>query len=338
VLTIAFLPGCAPEPEKVPTLEDMEPTIWRCQTLQTKGSGGAIYIDTFKEEIEAKTNGKLKVEIYYSSGLGYDETKGISNIRDGLYELTDITGSYVHGEFFISDCTDFWYLIPYNKECQKEVAEALSPQFEEALTTKYNQYFFGMLFGWPFSNMTTDKEVKSLDDMKGLKIRAKGVYMTNLVNSLGGTAAPLPFVEIYDAFSKGTVDAVITCPCAFWYNKFHEMGRYMLNFNTGSSDIFFVVNKDAFDALPVQVQGWVREALKHGIEAERDFMMKDNADCMENLEGAGVKMTDISPQGIERIKEITQPFIDKYIAEGGAPAEQAINTIKTTVAKWEAKQ
>src|SRR5690606_5546733 len=61
----------------------------------------------------------------------------------------------------------------------------------------------------PYVIMTSKKEVHTLEDLAGLKIRASGAAHTRVVSALGGAPVPLPSAEVYDALLRGTVDGAL---------------------------------------------------------------------------------------------------------------------------------
>jgi hypothetical protein len=141
----AFLVATAPA--LADPLEGMKSTVWRYQCANALGTTDSKAAEVFKAEIEKRTNGLLKVEIYPSSGLNIPLTKMVSAVRDGLLEMGECIGGFVHGELFVSDVGQFWGDIPDDLEGKTVACQATRPFFERILPANYNQYFLGSIYG-----------------------------------------------------------------------------------------------------------------------------------------------------------------------------------------------
>ena len=180
----------------------------------------------------------------------------------------------------------------------------------------------------------TNKRVTSLDDIKGLKIRAKGVYQNKLLTALEATPVSMPPTEMYESLSRGTVDACITSPCYIYDNKMWEVVNYSYHLQTGSTQIYYTFNKDAFDALPEEVQEWALEAWAKGMVKTRKQEVEVVDRKIAGLKDNGMEENWIIPGDVEKIWEITKLCIDEYVEEGGLLAKEAMKGIDAAIAEW----
>lgn len=337
-------PAPAPTPAPLPTpspgdpSEGMEPTIWRYQCCNALGTTDSRAAEVFKAEIEALTNGRLKVEIYPSGGLNIPLTKMVSAVGDGLIEMGECIGGFVHGEFYISDVGQFWGLIPEELEGRTVAVQATRPFFETLLPGNYNQYYLGSLYGNPL-NIITNVKVESFDDLKGLKLRVTGPYLSKLVTALG--AVPVSIAsggEIYEALSKKLVNGAISGTSTVFNNKFYEVAKYNYYTRTGQTYIYHTVNKDAFDALPLGVQGWVIGAWERAEAEEARVCIENGKKELQALKDLGMETKELIPEDMQTVRELTEPFIEAFIEEGGPLAYEAMKALRDALAEWEAKQ
>ena len=331
LMAACAVPAPAPEEGKEPW-ELMEPTIWRVQSCNVLGSIDTINEEALKEIIEPKTHGRLKIEIYPDCGLSISLDTIISSVQDGLQELGEGIGSFVHGECYVADIGEFWGLVPYTKEAQIAGVEALRPFYEEIFPRDHNQYFLAMDFGDPMA-IFTNKKVNSLDDIKGMKLRAKGPYMHKLVAALGASPVALSAPEMYEALARGVVDGVITSPCWIWDHKMYEICKYIFHVQTGFSTTLDTVNKDAMDALPAEVQQWVREAWDVGHNRVIDAEFKVVDEKTQGLIDKGMEIVYISPEDMERIRVVTEPMIEEYLEKGPPVAREMMAALKAAFAE-----
>ncbi len=125
------------------SLKDMKPTVWRTQSITPLGHYNTQVYVRFAEEVARRTNGKLKIEVHASGGLGHPLPKTVSVVRDGLMEVGQLLGAFVNGEFPFADVMELPGLVPEDMELRMQVVKALTPFYEKVLLQKYNQYFLG---------------------------------------------------------------------------------------------------------------------------------------------------------------------------------------------------
>jgi len=116
----------------------------------------------------------------------------------------------------------------------------------------YDRHNLHLLAHYPMGdnyNIGTSKQVTKLDDVKGLKIRAVGVY-ADYVKALGGSPVSIPYGEIYMALKMGTIDGYLASSGALISNKLGEVVKHYLLPTTNSIGFVVAVNKDSWSALP----------------------------------------------------------------------------------------
>lgn len=318
-------------------LEGMKPTIWRYQCCNALGSTDSKAAEVFKAEIEKVTNGLLKVEIYPSSGLNIPLTKMVSSVRDGLLEMGECVGGFVHGELYVSDVGQFWGDIPDDPEGKTVACQATRPFFEKMLPADYNQYYLGSLYG-SCMNIITRKKVESFEDLKGLKLRVTGPYLSKLISAIG--AVPVSIAssgQIYEALARRMVDGAISGTSTVYSNKFYEVAKYNYYTRTGQTYIYHTVNKRAFDALPLQVQGMVIGAWERAEAEEARLCVENDKKQQQALMDVGVQRKDLIPEDMETLRKLTVPFVEAYVKEGGPLAYEMRKALTDAITKWEKK-
>ena len=161
----------------------------------------------FKTEIEAKSEGRIKVEIYPSAQLGADR-----ELIEGV-QLGDVTMS-LHSTApavnFVDDVAvfDIPFLFP-DKETARATMHVDSPFFEQLAQSQEEKGFKLLgLHDQGFRQLTTNGvKVESPSDLKGVRLRTmENPYHMETWRTLGANPTPLPFNEVYTALQQGTVD------------------------------------------------------------------------------------------------------------------------------------
>jgi hypothetical protein len=116
---------------------------------------------------------------------------------------------------------------------------------------------------------TISKPVKTLEDVKGIKIRSVGV-MTEVIKALGGVPVPLEMVDVYDSLRRGVIEGVTVDLSTLKYWKFAEVTKYVTaDWQLGTGITFYwVMSKRKWNALSPDIsEGIHRGSLRGHAEA-----------------------------------------------------------------------
>ena len=162
----------------------------------------------FFENFGANTG--LDIEVNYKpidvTGIKSEETLRV--LKNGLFDIVSIrTAQAARDELFLLG-QDLVGLNPDYKMARK-VYDAYKPYFDERLRQRFNSRLLGL---WPFGPQVlfSKVEIKSLADIKGLKVRVYDQSLAQFVESLGAVPVPIGFSEVQQALARGVVDAAIT--------------------------------------------------------------------------------------------------------------------------------
>ncbi len=342
VIAIPFAAGCAaPAPAPAPAPEVLK---WRFHTLQNETYvGGAMY-QKFAELVKEKTNGKMEVEIFYSGTLGYKGPEMQDVIGQGLVELSEWQPMVTAGaETEWWSIGDFGFAIP-NPEAGAEAGKRLLPLFKQYVPDDITLVDAGNLDQPITMGLWTDREIKTFDDLKGLKVRVYFPLMREYVfKPLGMEALWIPSAECYVALQTGLIDGVLRTLTGGLSGKYYELVKYYyafqpMDFAGGVTGI--MGNTEMINALP----GDVREGL---MDAGDTWVKWVQADLYPNwsdytpdsyggeaspdeiraiLEEKGLKMYKI-PELWERAEAFALSGLEEWAAETGPAAQAAANAV-----------
>ena len=228
-----------------------------------------IAANFFKEKVEELTNGAVTVEIYPNSQLG-SEREMAEGVKLGTLEMTIVTTdgtlpAWVPETQVLS--------IPYLLT-SKEVAYEVLDAFCEL----------------GFRHFTTNKrEITCAADMKGQSIRVQEAPIWfALTDSLGATATPVAFNELYTALSQGMVDGQENPIPSIASSKFYEVQKYMcLDGHTYGAESI-LINLDYYNNLPAEIQTAIDEAAAYAGEQQRAAVSANEAAQLQQIKDAGV--------------------------------------------------
>jgi TRAP-type C4-dicarboxylate transport system substrate-binding protein len=208
--------------------------------------------------VEKSSAGRIKAELYPSAQLGGSNNE-IAGMQLGTIEARVGPGAFLAGidpRFQILDAPG-WF-----KDVEHARRTLADPKFRDTfLAVPEAKNLVGVsLFIYGPSSFVMRTPFRSIDDLKGRKVRVMGSPMqTTPIKILGAAAAPMPWAETLPALQQGVIDGVKSALPAFVSMKFHSVAKYL----TLTSDQVFVsigmVSKPWLDKLPPDLQKIIRD-------------------------------------------------------------------------------
>lgn len=205
------------------------------------------------DEIQKRTNGRVKLDIVSLPELGLSGFELVRVMQAGLVDMGDVMPTYVAGDIPVVEGADLLGIFgDYDQAVKGHLA------WERVLREKYTDRLGAVVLGsWPWAQqyLYANRPVKSLDDLKGMKIRVFSPAMAQFVRSLGAEPVSLAYAEVYTALDRKTVDGAITCSTCGWDTKMHEVTKHLVDLHMGTAvSTLFVVSKRTWEKLPPDVQ------------------------------------------------------------------------------------
>jgi TRAP-type C4-dicarboxylate transport system substrate-binding protein len=166
-----------------------------------------------------------------------------------------------------------------------------------------------------------DRDVRTPDDVKGLKIRVSGAAAAAVMEALGATPVQMPAGEIYNSLQTGLIDGVITGASAVGDFKLDEVANsYTIGAPLGRISFYLVMNKARFDGLSdehkMAINSIAGRKLSESAEAGWNARA---ASVVESLKAAGDNtVIELSDEEADAFGELTLPVTGKIVGELGA--------------------
>ena len=193
-------------------------------------------------------------------------------------------GSLLALPYVFSSREHFW------KFAKSEVADQFLSETEDlGLGIK------GLVYGEEgFRHFFTAKEVKSMDDLKGLKLRVSSdPVMVGTVESFGASATVVAFTELYSALQTGVVDGAEQPVANYKSNAFPEVASNMILDGHQLGLIEIVITEDAWNKLTEAQQACVIEAANYAADFNAELSEKEEGKVLEELKSSGVNIVEV---------------------------------------------
>ena len=264
----------------------------------------------FEKYVEEKTNGDIQVDLYPATQLGNDK-EVLDSIKVGVAQM-NLPGPAVLGGF-VKDMTIL--SLPYLFETQEIADKVVDGPWGQKLLDKLKKAgFIGLGYGdFGYRNVTNNvREIAKLEDFNGIKLRVmQNPSHIAVFRALGANPTAMAMSEVFSACQQGVIDGQENPLKNISSNKFHEVQKYLTLSNHAYEWILFVVGKKWFEALPVEQQQIIQE----GCDIAKDYMRKavkaDDAEALEEIKASGVKVTELDPAEVKRIRDKAWSVVEK---------------------------
>jgi TRAP-type C4-dicarboxylate transport system substrate-binding protein len=186
--------------------------------------------------------------------------------------------------------------------------------------------------------LSTKKPVRTLEDMRGLKIRSTGLS-AKIVEALGGAPVAMPQGDTYEALQKGVVEGTFSPIETLKGWRQAEVIDYTTQC-TGigyTTAMFVVMNLDKWKSLPKELQKIVEEVSGEWVDVHGEAWDQSDDEGRAYTLSEGNEIIDLSEEENKRWVAAVQPIIDDYITatgEKGLPAEKAVKVIKELIGTY----
>ncbi len=266
-------------------------TTMKISISTSQNSHQGIAIDTFAKEVEKRTDGRYKVQTFYNGALG-GERESIEAVQLGTQELAFSSTGPVPNFVPETKILD----VPFLFRDKAHARAVLDGPIGQEMLGKFDSKGFKAL-AWAengFRHMTNSKrDVKSPDDLKGLKMRTmeNPVHIT-AYKAFGIITTPMAFPEVFTALQQGTVDGQENPLSVIISAKFDQVQKHLSLTGHVYSPAIFLMNKGAFDKLSAADKQAFIEAAKAGTKANRARVDEDDAKGVADLRAKGMTVID----------------------------------------------
>ena len=208
------------------------------------------------DRIAAQSSNRLKCQIFPSMQLGGTPAQLIDQVRDGVVDIAFTLPGYTAGRFPIMEVFELPFL--------NNSAEAGSKAAWDFYAKYGVQEFAGLkplMFAIHDEGYlhTRDKQIKSLADLKGMKLRAPTRQTNKLLAALGASPVGMPLPTVPDAVSKGTIDGFALPWEVMPSIKLHEMVKYHTETDPSRPALYaatfiLAMNQGKYDGLPADLK------------------------------------------------------------------------------------
>lgn len=342
LVMVLSLTACGGEKNENPDKSSSEPSSETSAsapeyTLKLSGTvtDGHLVTETekyFIQRVEELSSGRIKVEHYPNNQLG-DPRSMLEATIMGNHDIVEC-GLPQYAQF--TNLLKFFNL-PFLWETRDAAYGFMSTEEGQALSEQVEEDVGVHILGFidnGFFNFTTNRQVSSPADVKGLKLRCQeSDVLLQIWTDLGASPLPMSFTEVYTALQQGAIDGQMNGYITNFTSNYFEVQDYIVKLGLLFDVCPLSINADLYNSMPEDLQAVLDQA---GAEMQQWCMenaRKANQDAADGWVQAGGEITDLTGN-LEPWKEATQATYDWF--RSSFP-EVDLDAILETVAELNAR-
>lgn len=248
----------------------------------------------FAEIVKEKTNGRIEITVHDSATLG-PQRQALEGILAGTVHGTMATEPL---SYWVEDIN--LYGIPYLFRDQAHLDKFLASDAGTELHQKLIDKGFRPItyFNRPPRQVTSNKPINSIADMKGLKIRVpESSTAPAAFKAMGAAPVTMNFAELYSSLETGVLDAQENPLTSIFFNKLHEVQDHLAYTNHQYQVGYMIFSEKTYQSLSDEDKKIIDEAAQEAKKFESDMIQEIMKTIEGDLEKAGVTFThpDIKP-------------------------------------------
>lgn len=305
-LLVFSMSGCKKKAKK----DQVQRYAWPLGTSSPEDTVTQLYAEKFAKEVSRLSHGKMKIKVYPNSTLGGDREL-LESCKDG--DIPFVVQNTAPQVTFLPDTAVFD--LPSAFDTIEEARKAVdNPAFYKKMEKVYQKGGYKLL-GYAdqgFRVMSTNKDVKSIKDFKGQKIRTmENNYHLKFWKALKANPTPMTFSEVYIGLQQGTIDAQENPYEVIVSSKLYEQQDYVVETNHLPHYISLIVSDEFYNSLPKDQQKIIDQASQIAKQYAREASDKRISNRIKIIKDSGTKIVKLDEKTKKDIRKAAKPVYEQ---------------------------
>ncbi len=280
-------------------------------TQNPKGHPIVLGMEKFKDIVESKSGGKIKVNLFPGGTLGSDQAN-VSAMQGGTLEMVSMNSGILASQVKEFAIFDFPFMFPNEAIADAVVDGPFGQKMHARLQDKglvgLGYYELG------FRQITNSKRpVNKVEDLERLILRV----IPNQLNEawakpLGDNPTPLPFPEVYSALEQKAIEGQENPLTVINANKFFEVQKHVVISNHQYNPQSVLVSKKFWDGLSADQKKIISDAVAASSKHQREQARGLVASALDNMKKNGMQVTQFSDAELGKLRDKLRPVTAKY--------------------------
>ncbi|HBS23575.1 MULTISPECIES: TRAP transporter substrate-binding protein [Thalassospira] len=276
----------------------------------------------FGEELSSLTDGRIDVQVFPNETLG-KEIDLINGMQLGSVDMT-ITGESLQNWAPMAALLAVPYAYPTLEDMDAVASGEIGSKIEDQIVEKAQIRPIAYFARGP-RNLTSNREIKSPDDLNGLKMRVPNVPLfLDVWKALGAQPTPMAFSEVFTSLQAGTIDAQENPLALIDSASFNEVQKFVNKTEHVRSWIYLTISEITWNNLSDEDKAAVTEAAKRAQAYERDLFAADEERLTKELQEKGMTFVEVDKKAfaakakdavLANVSDEIRPFVEELFTK-----------------------
>ena len=288
-------------------------------------------VEKMSEIVGKETGGRFAIKLHYGGALSPPK-ENIDGVKLGAFQAGLVCPHYAPGKLPASMALFLPFLPISSLNAQKTVDRAFFDH--PALVEEYGRWNVRLVMPTllaQYETMGTGNPPRTLADWKGVRVRAGG-GIGGALKTLGASPTSMPAPEVYAALERGLLTAVAFPTYASGAYRLHEISNwYTTDLNLGRGDCPFIVNKEAWNALPAAYRKIMEDAIPAALDHQEVAYHDADKKYLPKFAEKGLVRIEFSPEErAELVRQGGEPVWNAWVADAeknGIPGRELLDLI-----------
>jgi tripartite ATP-independent transporter DctP family solute receptor len=303
VIAFTFLGGAALAQQKL---------ILKASDVHPAGYPTVVAMENLGKKLEEATNGRLSVQMFAAMQLGGDK-EAIQQAQVGAIQIARISVGALGPVINDLNVFNLPFLFRNSAHMQKVIDGPVGKELLDKVTgnRKAGLVALAWMDAGARSVYDTKKPIRSVADLKGLKVRVIGNPMfVDMMNALGGNGVAMGYDQVLSALQTGVVDGAENNPPSFVFDNHYQVAKYYTLTEHLILPAIVVFSRRTWDTLAKDDQDLIRKLSREAQGEERVLWDGYEQEAMSKATAAGIQVFDVADK--KPFQDAVKPVWDKY--------------------------
>ncbi len=293
----------------------------------------------FKDYVEARSNGKIAVEVYPGAQLCGNAAECYEATQGNIIQVHIMTIGGISVAFPELQVLDLPYMMDNDAVAEEVLTGPYLNVIRQHILEKGGPRLMTMSNTGGWRNIAnTKKQIKSPGDMTGLRIRTiNSPLQQTLVKNLGASATPVAWPEVYTSLATGVIDGSKNGITDIVGMKFHEHIKHITLDGHAYMAALWLMNEETYQAMTDEQKRIVNDGFRHLGQVTFAFPKRRAIEAYEEFKKAGGTIYVPTAEEKDAFREAAAPLKTWYTDKYGAEGEGLLKAYEDAIAEAEAK-
>jgi tripartite ATP-independent transporter DctP family solute receptor len=287
--------------------------VLKASDVHPEGYPTVAAVENLGKKMAAATNGRITVQMYPSMQLG-GEKEAIEQAQVGAIAFARVSVGALGPVVDDLNVFNLPYVFRNTEHAQKVMDGEIGKELLDKVTNS-GKGIVGLCWmdAGARSFYDTKKPIKTMADLKGLKVRVMGNPMfVDMANSMGANGIAMGYDQVFTSLQTGVIDGAENNPPSFVFDNHYQVAKFYTIDEHLIVPEMLVMSKKIFDSMSKDDQALLLKFSREAQMEERKLWDVYEKQAMDKAKANGVQIIQISAADKKQLQDAVKPVWDKY--------------------------